>query len=478
LVKELSSDEGITKTHQIVGTPNYMAPEQAAGRKDVDWRVDVYALGVILFELLTDRVPFQGSVLEILAQIEKNEPPLPSRLNKRVPRDLETICLKCLRKEREKRYESAKALADDLQRFLDFERISARREQWSEWLARVCRRNPYAARFAGLAAALAVVALVLGGIWFAKYRHQQFVERVPQDLFAMEKEDLRTRGEILEKKSQHLDADSKDAKERFLATYVQVLNACNDYMRGNEKRAEQELSKAIAKLDSNEAQRNEFRYWIRLVRFGAYTSRATLYEASAHRKLPVNTTRSKANMPKVEIVVAGTKEFAKAFLDFDKAIKYRDSSKADFELEGPLPKKCFDLALDAKGTVLALTRFYLVKGLLERNHIKEALEVAELLDPCPSLLAGEPHYDLACVYGRAYAKWPQRDRLAEKALGHLRKAQKLGFGKDETQTKMGTIKKPFTKWIQQDSDLASIRKHPKFLSLIEELQREKSGGKK
>ena len=156
LAKLLGNDSDRTQSGQVIGTPSYMAPEQAEGHsKNVGPAVDLYALGAILYEALTGRPPFLGeSQLETLKMVTTTEVVPPRRLRPDVPRDLETICLKCLEKDPRKRYASAEALACDLRRFLGDRPIVARRATRPERILRWCRRNPSAA------AALAI--LVVG----------------------------------------------------------------------------------------------------------------------------------------------------------------------------------------------------------------------------------------------------------------------------------------------------------------------------
>jgi WD40 repeat protein len=161
LAQPLESSD-LTVTGEIVGTPDYMSPEQARGKcsqRTVGKAADVYALGAILYTALVGRPPFQGaSPLDALELVRFHDPVLPSRINPAVARDLETICLKCLEKEPSRRYASAAALGDDLQRFLAGQPIAARRAGQVERLRRWCRRNPVTA----VGGVLGVIALMLG----------------------------------------------------------------------------------------------------------------------------------------------------------------------------------------------------------------------------------------------------------------------------------------------------------------------------
>jgi WD40 repeat protein/tRNA A-37 threonylcarbamoyl transferase component Bud32 len=147
----------------LVGTAEYMAPEQATGRTAAEPATDVYALGAILFELLTGRPPFKGtSTLDTLNQVKEQEPVPPRRLQPRVPRDLETIALKCLAKEARQRYPTAAALAEDLHCFLAGKPLTARPVSGWEQAVQWCRRRP--AQAALIAALLCVTVLGMAGV--------------------------------------------------------------------------------------------------------------------------------------------------------------------------------------------------------------------------------------------------------------------------------------------------------------------------
>lgn len=159
LAKRADGDSDLTQSGAIVGTPAYMAPEQAAGKKGLTVAADVYSLGAILYEWLAGQPPFVGaSPMDILKQVLDKDPTPPSRLRTGIDRDLETIVLKCLDKDPGRRYPSAEALADDLDRWLGGEPIQARPARMLERTWKWMRRKP---ALAALAATIVVATLVL-----------------------------------------------------------------------------------------------------------------------------------------------------------------------------------------------------------------------------------------------------------------------------------------------------------------------------
>jgi WD40 repeat protein len=178
LAKLLEEQAAQTHTSAILGTPSYMAPEQAAGQgREVGPATDVYALGAVLYELLTGRPPFRAETpLATAQQVVADEPLPPSRLQAGVPRDLETVCLKCLHKGPQKRYASAEALADDLRRFLHHEPIRARPASPWERGVKWARRRPAAAALLAVSL-LALLTLAGAAAWFTAYLDRALATR-------------------------------------------------------------------------------------------------------------------------------------------------------------------------------------------------------------------------------------------------------------------------------------------------------------
>lgn len=186
LAKRAESDSGLTGTGQILGTPSYMSPEQARGDvRDVGPLADVYSLGAVLYCLLTGRPPFRAAnVLETLKQVLDDEPVPPRQLNSAIPRDLETICLKCLRKSPADRYCGAAALAADLQRYLADEPIAARPISATERLLKWVRRRPAHASLivAGVLVLMSLAAAAVGASYSQRLKQSNDDLTLARDL--------------------------------------------------------------------------------------------------------------------------------------------------------------------------------------------------------------------------------------------------------------------------------------------------------
>jgi serine/threonine-protein kinase len=227
LAKSLDVESGLTRTDHVLGSPSYMGPEQAEGKAGVIGpAADVYSLGAVLYELLTGRPPFRAATaLETLEQVKSAEPVAPRRLRSKLPRDLETICLKCLRKEPARRYDSAAELAEDLRRFGAGESIRARPVAAVERAWRWCRRKPALAALAtALAAALVTGFLGVATQWWraeghlGEVRHQR----------ALLEADFR-REVAIRRALEEANAREQEARRRAQARYQLGMQAVDGY---------------------------------------------------------------------------------------------------------------------------------------------------------------------------------------------------------------------------------------------------------
>jgi serine/threonine protein kinase len=242
---------GMTMTGEFVGTPAYMSPEQiTAGRIPLDHRTDIYSLGATLYELLILAPPFTGQSREqVLAQIVQKEPKAPRRVAKRVPVDLETICLKCLEKDPDRRYQTAGELAEDLRRYVNRFAILARRVGPVQRLVKWVRRRPAVAASLGCVL-IAAVCVALGFAYQAHRAEKQRAEE--EERHRLQLLDEKMRNAYMVATSGDLNGTKEAIKgiERLGAStgQVRLLQGMVYYFRGDTAKAIDELEQAVQLL--------------------------------------------------------------------------------------------------------------------------------------------------------------------------------------------------------------------------------------
>ncbi len=264
LSKKIVDGETLTHTGQVLGTPAYMAPEQASGAvKEVSQSADIYSLGAVLYCLLTGRPPFQAaSVMETLIQVTSAEPVSPRDINREVPRDLETICLKCLEKQPQKRYATAQDLADDLQRFANREPILARPVSRVEKVWRWCRRNPLLPSLASVASILLILGAVVSSL-FAFEASRQASEADIQRNAALTKQAEAERSALAANKAREAVERSQARLEDLL--YASHMNAIQlAFLDGDAGRMRELLDRHTPKPGKSDDRGFEWHYWNRL----------------------------------------------------------------------------------------------------------------------------------------------------------------------------------------------------------------------
>jgi tRNA A-37 threonylcarbamoyl transferase component Bud32 len=258
LAKRVEGNAVMTQTGIIVGTPTYMAPEQAAGKKQLTIAVDIYALGTILYQLLTGRPPFRASnLIEMVRMLLEEEPTRPRSVDPHIDRDLETICLKCLEKDPGRRYGSAELMAKDLEHWLAGEPIQGRRTTIPERAIKWAKRNPVMAGMGSLVIVILAFATAVSSFFAVRAEQKAWEARKSADL--AKEETIRA-----DEKAAEAEANAKLADQRAGEAQAHAKRADANAERADAKTAEAEgnakrvdAKAAEAKANAQRAEQNE-----------------------------------------------------------------------------------------------------------------------------------------------------------------------------------------------------------------------------
>jgi serine/threonine protein kinase len=458
LVKRTLPDEeqagnALTQSGAIVGTPAYMSPEQAEGKgREIGPLADVYALGVILYEALTGRPPFRGAtLLDTLEQVRSVEPVSPRRLQPKCPRDLETICLKCLNKDPAGRYLSAEALAEDLRRFLAGQPIVARPITRRERAWRWCRRNPMVASLTVGVVLLLAIGLPLGSwMWSSRSESLQKAAHAEQKVEHVQKSNAAALAYIAA--SGLGDAYSKmvngsgtktDRIARDPAIIQSVEQACalgEELLKDDPGPAMQSaLARSYAKLSVLQAAARQRDKAIASCRRGLELLDHSIQEAKEVAGTPGDLGRTYYVLGAVLMILQRHEEASRAF----------EQSVA--QLRSDLDAAPMDTG---RRKALSISYYHLAHTQLQSGKVAESAATALERQQLWSDNADEV-YDAVCETARCIGKAKsdeERQRYTAQAIDVLRRAVGMGLKN--------------AKAVQTDAELAPLRERADFQQLV------------
>lgn len=336
LAKQMDSQHDQTASGAIMGTPSYMSPEQALGRtKEIGPPADIYALGTLLYELLTGRPPFKAQTpLDTMMLVASEEPVSPRQLQPKVPRDLETICLKCLNKEPHKRYASANDLADDLQRFFQGESIQARPLGIGERTVKWVRRRPAAA------ALLAVCVLAALSLMISGWLHNRQLQAALGQAREQEREANRLR-QVAEDRQKEADRQAKLAQDNLEEARQQ-----RDLATANFRKRLEDVDRFMFTIDSRLAKQSSA--WAIRLEFLQEMLKRSQEILKERKKDPAARRQTAVIHRRIAQLYDAREDYGPASDHFEKAIDFQRDLAAEFPSE-PDDRKELALSLALYG---------------------------------------------------------------------------------------------------------------------------------